>query len=134
MPTGTRFRCSDLVFTTPAGTWIDPNNFVRATDVLIQKAGVPLTNTYTHTVTEQHKRAGQQLDQVFARGHANQHLDPLARHSPLARRVSGCLWSPAGPWGTIVRRRRSDRSTDRGAPFDTGRQGGCEGNGAHLKD
>ena len=92
----------DLVFTTPAGTWIDPNNFGRAMDVLIEKAGVPritpkgmrhtaqsvgrvvvgddkvmqerlghsdmdiTLNTYTHTVTEQHKRAGRQLDQVFA--------------------------------------------------------------------
>jgi len=92
----------ELVFTTPAGTWIDPNNFGRTMDVLVQKAGVPritvkgLRHTaqsvgrvvvgddkvmqerlghsdiditlsiYTHTVTDQHREAGERLDQVFS--------------------------------------------------------------------
>jgi integrase len=29
------------VFTTPVGGWIDPNNFGRLMDTLIEKAGVP---------------------------------------------------------------------------------------------
>lgn len=31
----------ELVFTTPLGTWVDPNNFGRAMDLLVEKAGVP---------------------------------------------------------------------------------------------
>jgi integrase len=93
---------SGLVFTTALGGWIDPNNFGRLMDVLIEKAGVAritpkgmrhtaqsvgrvvvgddkvvqerlghadievTLNTYTHTVSEQHRRAGERLDSVFA--------------------------------------------------------------------
>jgi integrase len=93
---------SGLVFTTALGGWIDPNNFGRLMDALIEKAAVPritpkgmrhtaqsvgrvvvgddkvmqerlghadievTLNTYTHTVSEQHRRAGERLDAVFA--------------------------------------------------------------------
>lgn len=32
---------NDLVFATPVGSWIDPNNFARLMDVLVGQAGVP---------------------------------------------------------------------------------------------
>lgn len=93
---------SGLVFTTPLGGWIDPNNFARLMDTLIERAGVPritpkglrhtaqsvgrvvvgddkvmqerlghadigvTLNTYTHTVSEQHREAGRRLDDTFA--------------------------------------------------------------------
>ncbi len=92
---------SGLVFTTNLGGWIDPNNFRRLMDSMIDKAGVPritpkgmrhtaqsvgrvvvgddkvmqerlghsdigiTLNTYTHTVSEQHREAGRRLDDVF---------------------------------------------------------------------
>jgi integrase len=92
---------SGVVFTTALGGWIDPNNFGRLMDALIEKAGVPritpkgmrhtaqsvgrvvvrddkvmqerlghadievTPNTYTHTVSEQHRQAGERLDAVF---------------------------------------------------------------------
>ncbi len=91
-----------LVFTTPLGNWIDPNNFSRIMASLIETAGVPritpkglrhtaqsvgrvvvgddkvmqerlghadigiTLNTYTHTVSEQHRQAGDRLDEIFA--------------------------------------------------------------------
>jgi integrase len=91
-----------LVFTTAVGGWVDPNNFGRLMDALVEKSGVPritpkgmrhtaqsigrvvvgddkvmqerlghsdigiTLNTYTHTVSEQHREAGRRLDQVFA--------------------------------------------------------------------
>jgi integrase len=99
---GSAWMDSGLVFTTALGGRIDPNNFGRLMDVLIEKAGVPritprgmrhtaqsvgrvvvgddkvmqerlghadievTLNTYTHTVSEQHRRAGERLDAVFA--------------------------------------------------------------------
>jgi integrase len=93
---------SGLVFTTALGGWVDPNNFGRLMDALIERAGVPritpkgmrhtaqsvgrvvvaddkvmqerlghadievTLNTYTHTVSDQHRRAGERLDAVFA--------------------------------------------------------------------
>jgi integrase len=93
---------SGLVFTTAIGSQIDPNNFGRLMDVLIEKAGVPritpkglrhtaqsvgrvvvgddkvmqerlghsdigiTLGTYTHTATEQHRQAGERLDEVFS--------------------------------------------------------------------
>ena len=99
---GPAWSDSGLVFTTALGGWIDPNNFGRLMDGLIEKAGVPritpkgmrhtaqsvgrvvvgddkvmqerlghadievTLNTYTHTVSEQHRRAGERLDGVFA--------------------------------------------------------------------
>lgn len=92
---------SGLVFTTALGGQIDPNNFSRLMDGLIEAAGVPritpkglrhtaqsigrvvvgddkvmqdrlghadigvTLNTYTHTVTEQHRQAGERIDEVF---------------------------------------------------------------------
>ncbi len=91
----------DLVFCTVIGGWIDPNNFSRLMDALVEKAGVPritpkglrhtaqsvgrvvvgddkvmqerlghadigvTMNTYTHTVSAQHRLAGERLDEVF---------------------------------------------------------------------
>ena len=99
---GDAWEGSGLVFTTALGGWIDPNNFSRTMDVLIEKVGVPritpkglrhtaqsvgrvvvgddmvmqerlghadigiTLGTYTHVVTEQHRVAGQRLDQVFS--------------------------------------------------------------------
>lgn len=99
---GDAWQDGDLVFTTAIGGWIDPNNFSRLMDTLIEAAGVPritpkglrhtaqsvgrvvvgddkvmqerlghadiemTLNTYTHTVSEQHRRAGERLDQTFA--------------------------------------------------------------------
>jgi integrase len=90
-----------LVFTNPAGGWVDPSNFGRVMDRLIAGAGVPritpkglrhtaqsvgrvvvgddkvmqerlghadigvTLNTYTHTVNEQHRAAGERLDEMF---------------------------------------------------------------------
>ncbi len=98
---GAGWQCSGLVFTTALGGWVDPNNFGRLMDSLVDKAGVPritpkglrhtaqsvgrvvvgddkvmqerlghadieiTLNTYTHTVTEQHRQAGHRLDEVF---------------------------------------------------------------------
>jgi integrase len=98
---GPAWRETGLVFTTPLGGWVDPNNFGRLMDSLIEKAGVPritpkglrhtaqsigrvvvgddkvmqerlghsdvgiTLNTYTHTVSEQHREAGRRLDEVF---------------------------------------------------------------------
>ena len=91
-----------LVFTTAVGGWVDPNNFGRLMDTLVEKAGVPritpkgmrhtaqsigrvvvgddkvmqerlghsdvgiTLNTYTHTVSDQHREAGRRIDKVFA--------------------------------------------------------------------
>src|SRR5205823_1176992 len=38
---GDAWQDSGLVFTTPLGGWIDPNNFGRLMDALIVKAAVP---------------------------------------------------------------------------------------------
>lgn len=38
---GKGWKESGLVFTTPLGGWIDPNNFSRRMDVLVQQLGVP---------------------------------------------------------------------------------------------
>lgn len=98
---GPGWQRSGLVFTTALGGWVDPNNFGRLMDSLVDKAGVPritpkglrhtaqsvgrvvvgddkvmqerlghadieiTLNTYTHTVTEQHRQAGHRLDEVF---------------------------------------------------------------------
>ncbi|MCA1695903.1 MAG: site-specific integrase [Actinobacteria bacterium] len=100
---GEAWTDTGLVFTTPIGGWIDPNNFRHLMDSLIEQAGVPritpkgmrhtaqsvgravvgddkvmqerlghadigvTLNTYTHTVTEQHKQAGARIDKVFGR-------------------------------------------------------------------
>lgn len=105
---GGAWQDQGLVFTTALGGWIDPNNFGRAMDVLIERAGVPritpkglrhtaqsvgrvvvgddkvmqerlghadigiTLGTYTHVVTEQHRQAGQRLDEVFAADNASQ--------------------------------------------------------------
>lgn len=99
---GPAWQGSGLVFTTALGGWIDPNNFRRLMDRLVDQAGVPritpkgmrhtaqsvgrlvvgddkvmqerlghsdigiTLNTYTHTVSEQHRRAGDRLDEVFS--------------------------------------------------------------------
>ena len=99
---GPGWQRSGLVFTTQLGGWIDPNNFRRRMDSLIDEAGVPritpkglrhtaqsvgrvvvgddkvmqerlghadigvTLNTYTHTASDQHRRAGERLDEVFA--------------------------------------------------------------------
>ena len=99
---GAAWEGSGLVFTTPLGGWIDPNNFRRLMDGLIVEAGVPritpkgmrhtaqsvgrvvvsddkvmqerlghadigiTLNVYTQTVSDQHRRAGDRLDEVFA--------------------------------------------------------------------
>ncbi|MBV8161835.1 MAG: site-specific integrase [Acidimicrobiia bacterium] len=99
---GELWEDSGLVFTTALGGHIDPNNFSRTMDVLVEKAGVPritpkglrhtaqsvgrvvvgddkvmqerlghsdigiTLGTYTSTVTEQHRQAGERLDEVFA--------------------------------------------------------------------
>ncbi|MGH9273733.1 MAG: tyrosine-type recombinase/integrase, partial [Acidimicrobiales bacterium] len=99
---GPAWRGLGLVFTTAIGGWVDPNNFGRLMDALVEHAGVPritpkglrhtaqsvgrvvvgddkvmqerlghsdigiTLNTYTHTVSEQHREAGRRLDQVFA--------------------------------------------------------------------
>jgi integrase len=93
-----------LIFTTAMGGWIDPNNFGRLMDSLVEQAGVPritpkglrhtaqsigrvvvgddkvmqerlghadigiTLGTYTHVVSEQHRQAGQRLDEVFSVG------------------------------------------------------------------
>jgi integrase len=98
---GPAWRDSGLVFTTALDGWIDPNNFSRTMDMLIDRAGVPritpkglrhtaqsvgrvvvgddkvmqerlghadigiTLGTYTHTVTEQHRQAGDRLDEIF---------------------------------------------------------------------
>jgi len=98
---GPAWKDSGLVFTTALGGWIDPNNFSRSMDMLIDRAGVPritpkglrhtaqsvgrvvvgddkvmqerlghadigiTLGTYTHTVTEQHRQAGDRLDEIF---------------------------------------------------------------------
>jgi integrase len=98
---GPAWQDSGLVFTTALGGWIDPNNFRRLMDKLIDKAGVAritpkglrhtaqsvgrvvvgddkvmqerlghadigiTLNTYTHTVSDQHRQAGRRLDEVF---------------------------------------------------------------------
>lgn len=38
---GDAWQGSGLVFTTPLGGWIDPNNFSRTMDALIEQVGVP---------------------------------------------------------------------------------------------
>ncbi|MHB8670769.1 MAG: tyrosine-type recombinase/integrase [Acidimicrobiales bacterium] len=99
---GEGWHGSGLVFTTAVGGWIDPNNFGRVMDALIDQAGVPritpkglrhtaqsvgrvvvgddkvmqerlghsdigiTLGTYTHVVTEQHRAAGERIDDVFA--------------------------------------------------------------------
>jgi len=99
---GKGWQESGLVFTTPVGGQIDPNNFGRLMDELVARAGLPritpkglrhtaqsvgrvvvgddkvmqerlghadieiTLNTYTHTVSEQHRRAGERIDEVFA--------------------------------------------------------------------
>lgn len=99
---GDAWQGSGLVFTTPLGGWIDPNNFSRTMDALIEQVGVPritpkgmrhtaqsvgrvvvgddkvmqerlghsdigiTLGTYTQVVTEQHRAAGQRLDEVFS--------------------------------------------------------------------
>lgn len=98
---GDAWQGSGLVFTTPLGGWIDPNNFGRTMDALIAEVGVPritpkglrhtaqsvgrvvvgddkvmqerlghsdigiTLGTYTQVVTEQHRAAGERLDEVF---------------------------------------------------------------------
>jgi integrase len=99
---GAGWEHSGLVFTTALGGWVDPNNFRRLMDGLVEQAGVPritpkglrhtaqsvgrvvvgddkvmqerlghadtgiTLNTYTHTVSDQHRRAGQRLDEIFS--------------------------------------------------------------------
>jgi integrase len=99
---GSAWKDTGLVFTTALGGWLDPSNFGRLMDSLIDKAGVPritpkglrhtaqsvgrivvgddkvmqerlghadigiTLGTYTHTVSEQHRQAGDRLDEVFA--------------------------------------------------------------------
>jgi integrase len=99
---GRAWQDSGLVFTTPLGGQIDPNNFGRLMDDLIAKAKLPritpkglrhtaqsvgrvvvgddkvmqerlghadveiTLNTYTHVVSEQHRRAGERIDKAFA--------------------------------------------------------------------
>jgi integrase len=101
---GSAWKDTGLVFTTALGGWLDPSNFGRLMDSLIDKAGVPritpkglrhtaqsvgrvvvgddkvmqerlghadigiTLGTYTHTVSEQHRQAGDRLDEVFAAG------------------------------------------------------------------
>ena len=101
---GAAWQESGLVFTTPLGGWIDPNNFSRLMDELVDQAGVAritpkglrhtaqsigrvvvgddkvmqerlghadigiTLGTYTHTVTEQHRQAGERLDEIFSGG------------------------------------------------------------------
>ena len=98
---GDGWEGSGLVVTTAVGGLVDPNNFGRLMDSLVEKAGVPritpkglrhtarsigrvvvgddkvmqerlghadigvTLNTYTHTVTEQHRQAGERLDAIF---------------------------------------------------------------------
>lgn len=98
---GPAWEGSGLVFTTALGGWIDPNNFGRLMDSLIEQAGVPritpkgmrhtaqsvgrvvvgddkvmqerlghadigiTLNVYTQTVSEQHRQAGDRLDEMF---------------------------------------------------------------------
>lgn len=98
---GDAWEESGLVFTTPLGGWIDPNNFGRLMDTLIEKVGVPritpkglrhtaqsvgrvvvgddklmqerlghadigiTLGTYTTIVTDQHRKAGKALDELF---------------------------------------------------------------------
>lgn len=98
---GSAWQDSGLVFTTALGGWVDPNNFRRLMDGLVEKADVPritpkglrhtaqsvgrlvvgddkvmqerlghadigiTLNTYTHTVSDQHRRAGHRLDEIF---------------------------------------------------------------------
>jgi len=98
---GPAWKDTGLVITTALGGWVDPNNFGRLMDSLIEAAGVPritpkglrhtaqsvglvvvgddkvmqerlghadigiTLGTYTHTVTEQHREAGDRLDKVF---------------------------------------------------------------------
>lgn len=98
---GDAWQGSGLVFTTPLGGWIDPNNFSRTMDSLVDHVGVPritprglrhtaqsvgrvvvgddkvmqerlghadvgiTLGTYTQIVTEQHRAAGERLDEVF---------------------------------------------------------------------
>lgn len=101
---GGAWQDTGLVFTSQLGGWIDPNNFSRLMDSLVDQAGVPritpkglrhtaqsigrvvvgddkvmqerlghadigvTLGTYTHTVTEQHRQAGERLDRVFSGG------------------------------------------------------------------
>jgi integrase len=101
---GPAWRESGLVFTTNLGGWIDPNNFRRLMDGLVDRARVPritpkgmrhtaqsvgrvivgddkvmqerlghadigiTLGTYTHTVSDQHRQAGDRLDQIFGTG------------------------------------------------------------------
>lgn len=98
---GSAWRECGLVFTTAVGGWVDPNNFARLMDALVDRAGVPritpkgmrhtaqsvgrvvvgddkvmqerlghsdigvTLNTYTHTVSDQHREAGRRLDEAF---------------------------------------------------------------------
>ncbi|MGH3370183.1 MAG: tyrosine-type recombinase/integrase [Nocardioidaceae bacterium] len=98
---GDAWQASGLVFTTPLGGWIDPNNFSRTMDALVDQVGVPritprglrhtahsvgrvvvgddkvmqerlghadigiTLGTYTQVVTDQHRAAGERLDEVF---------------------------------------------------------------------
>lgn len=99
---GPAWQDSGLVFTTALGGWVDPNNFRRTMERLVDAAGVAritpkglrhtaqsvgrvvvgddkvmqerrghadigiTLNTYTHTVSDQHRRAGQRLDEIFS--------------------------------------------------------------------
>ena len=99
---GPAWKDSGLVVTTVVGGWVDPNNFRRLMDSLIEAAGVPRITpkglrhtaqavgrvvvgdhtvmqerlghadigsglgTITHTVTDQHREAGDRLDEVFS--------------------------------------------------------------------
>ena len=101
---GGAWKDRGLVVTTALGGWVDPNNFGRVMDSLIEGAGVPritpkglrhtaqsigrvvvgddkvmqerlghadigvTLGTYTHVVSEQHRQAGERLDEVFAGG------------------------------------------------------------------
>ena len=114
---GEAWQGSGLVFTTPLGGWIDPNNFGRTMDELIEKVGVPritpkglrhtaqsvgrvvvgddkvmqerlghadigiTLGTYTQVVTEQHRAAGQRLDEVFGVTLLGDHARAKAKRS-----------------------------------------------------
>ena len=98
---GDAWQGSGLVFTTALGGWIDPNNFSRTMDALVDEVGVPritprglrhtaqsvgrvvvgddkvmqerlghtdigvTLGSYTHVATEQHRAAGERLDEAF---------------------------------------------------------------------
>ncbi|HEX2275386.1 MAG TPA: tyrosine-type recombinase/integrase [Acidimicrobiales bacterium] len=99
---GGAWKDQGLVFTTALGGRVDPNNFGRLMDSLVERAGVPritpkglrhtaqsigrvvvgddkvmqerlghadigiTLGTYTHVVTDQHRQAGERLDEVFS--------------------------------------------------------------------